>query len=372
MFSTTIFIGYLLLNAYVLLRVGALVRRRSLRIVLSSGFVLLVAAFPVTETLSHSSASLWIDPVLMAGYCVLPYLLYLFLLVLLFDLLRLVNHFAGVIPREVLHGRPFRRVSLCLLLLIPAVVVLAGIWKNNTIVVNEYPVDVPRNASPLKHLRIALVADFHLKDQTGGHFMEHFVEKVNSLGADILLIPGDLLEGDRQEARLEEFEQQFRRVRTRYGIFASPGNHEHYGRRGRSDFFQKSGIVLLEDSVAVIGGAFTVIGRNDSRYGGRKMIDELMRRVPDRLPVVVLDHRPTDLEKISTANADILLCGHTHDGQLFPLNLITNRVYEVSWGYRKIRNTHVFVTSGIQLWGPPVRTAGDSEIMAIDVDFSDR
>ena len=372
MFSSGFVVGYLLLNTYVLLRIGALVTHWGFRISLAAGFILIVAAFPVTEALSHSTASLWLDPVLMAGYCALPFLLYLFLLVMLLDLFRLFNRFARVIRQDVLSGRRFRTASLSLLLAIPAVTVAAGIWKNNTIVINEYRVEVPRRASPLRHLRIALAADFHLKEQTGSRFMEHFVGKVNSLGADILLIPGDLLEGDRQEARLEEFEQQFRLIRTKDGIFASPGNHEYFGRRSRGDFFEKSGIVLLRDSVVVVDGAFAVVGRNDSRVRGRKMIGELMRPVGDHLPVIVLDHRPTDLEGASAANADLLLCGHTHDGQLFPFNLITARVYEVSWGYKKVRNTHVFVTSGIQLWGPPVRTAGDSEIMAIDVDFNDR
>jgi uncharacterized protein len=55
---------------------------------------------------------------------------------------------------------------------------------------------------------------------------------------------------------------------------------------------------------------------------------------------------------------------------MFPINLITNKVYLLSWGYRKIGNTHFFVTRGIRLWGPPVRTAGKSEIMVIDVSFS--
>ena len=60
---------------------------------------------------------------------------------------------------------------------------------------------------------------------------------------------------------------------------------------------------------------------------------------------------------------------HTHDGQLFPVNLITARRYELSWGYEKKGPTHVFVSCGVQLWGPRVRTAGVSEIMLVDVTF---
>jgi predicted MPP superfamily phosphohydrolase len=55
---------------------------------------------------------------------------------------------------------------------------------------------------------------------------------------------------------------------------------------------------------------------------------------------------------------------------LFPANLVTQHQYELDWGYKKKRNTHIFVTSGVQLWGPPVRTVGASEILVIDVTLN--
>ncbi|NJK95137.1 MAG: hypothetical protein HC905_09695 [Bacteroidales bacterium] len=80
-----------------------------------------------------------------------------------------------------------------------------------------------------------------------------------------------------------------------------------------------------------------------------------------------MDHRPTELQEASRTITDIQFSGHTHNGQLFPVNLFLKRMYELSWGYKKIRDTHFFVTSGLRLWGPPVKTAGKSEIMLVDV-----
>jgi predicted MPP superfamily phosphohydrolase len=82
-----------------------------------------------------------------------------------------------------------------------------------------------------------------------------------------------------------------------------------------------------------------------------------------------MDHRPTELQQASQTKVNVQFSGHTHNGQLFPLNLIVNRIYELSWGYRKIRNAHFFVTSGLRLWGPPVKTSGKSEIMVVDIYF---
>jgi predicted MPP superfamily phosphohydrolase len=199
--------------------------------------------------------------------------------------------------------------------------------------------------------------------------MERLVNLVNSEDVDLLLLPGDLLEGDRQNEQLPEFERLFRAIHTKYGVFASMGNHESHRGKTVEDFLQASNIVLLRDTAVVIDGAFSLIGRKDNHSGDRKAIVELMRMTPGNLPVIVLDHRPTDIEGISITGADMLVSGHTHHGQLWPINFITELVYDVSWGHKKIRDTHVFVTSGVQLWGPPVRTTGDSEIMMIDIDF---
>ena len=95
----------------------------------------------------------------------------------------------------------------------------------------------------------------------------------------------------------------------------------------------------------------------------------MMKFVDGSLPVLLIDHRPTELEQIGQAGVDIPFSGHTHDGQLFPLNLILRNMYPLVCGYKKFSNTHCFVTSGIRLWGSPVRTVGKSEIMVVDVRF---
>ncbi|MCJ7643576.1 MAG: hypothetical protein MUP28_03740, partial [Candidatus Aminicenantes bacterium] len=131
------------------------------------------------------------------------------------------------------------------------------------------------------------------------------------------------------------------------------------------------GIKLLEDMVVKIDDAVYLAGRNDAHSRNRKPVADLLRDTPEDLPVILLDHRPTDLENVSRTGVDIQLSGHTHHGQLFPINGITNREYELSWGYIKKNRTHVFVTSGVQLWGPPVRTAGSSEILLLNVLFKE-
>jgi hypothetical protein len=127
---------------------------------------------------------------------------------------------------------------------------------------------------------------------------------------------------------------------------------------------------VLCDTILSIDDSFDIAGRYDSHFRTRKSIDDFMKSYSDSLPLILVDHRPTEILQVSKTKTDIQLSGHTHNGQMFPINLITKSVYELSWGYRKIKDTHFFVTSGIRLWGPPVRTAGKSEIMVINVSFT--
>ncbi len=367
MFIIIIFAIYLLPGIYVYIRILALFSHKHSKVIFTIAFWSLIFLFPLTESLAHSRISGLGNSFLLLGYLLLPFLLYLFLCVLGRDLLLVVNRLLKIIAAEKLQTPGMKIRTLFTLFIIPAVIVVFGMFKYADIKVNRYQIEIPRRSSALQHLRIILASDFHLRELTAEHFMPDFVNKVNSLNADILLIPGDILEGDRQDEQVEEFERQFGQIQTTYGVYASLGNHEFYHGGERTDFFKNSHITVLTDTTIVINHSFALVGRNDQHFYKRKPIGDLVGNLPEELPVVVLDHRPTDLHNISAAGADIVVSGHTHNGQLFPFNYIADKIYELSWGYKKINKTHVFVTSGIQLWGPPVRTTGDSEMMLIDV-----
>lgn len=356
-------------SIYVYLRLLRLFSDRSHKIVFSAIYLCLILTFFGTEMLSHSKYADVSHFVLIAGYCSLPFMLYLFLSVLLRDMLLGINRLFRFVSAEILKAPRVRAITLWILFLLSFSAVVYGRLHYVTLAVNRYHIQIPNRSSLMHHMKVALASDFHIKSWTDAGFMERFVNLVNSEDVDLLLLPGDLLEGDRQNERLPQFERIFRAIHTTYGVFSSMGNHESHRGDTVGDFLQASNIVVLRDSVVVVDSAFTLVGRKDDHSGDRMAITMLMRLTPGNLPVIVLDHRPTDIEGISSTGADVFVAGHTHHGQLWPINFITELVYDVSWGHKKIRDTHVFVTSGLQLWGPPVRTIGDSEIMMIDIDF---
>ncbi len=367
MFFQIGFAVFLILAAYVYLRIRMLLWSPRQRFIFTILYLLFAFSFLFTEPLAHVTGVSWSVPVLLAGYLTLPFMLYLFLSVLLFDVIRGINALIHAVPMDVFAEKKIRVMTLILIFLLPAIVVTAGTIHNSTIRMSPYEIQVPRRSSRSEQLKIVVASDFHLRDMTPDGLVPSFVDKVNTLDADFLLIPGDMVEGDRTDEQLERFSRELRRIRTRHGVFATLGNHDSHRTTARLDFYNDSQIEVLQDTARDIGGMCTLVGRKDGRSEDRRTIDDLMNDVSDTLPVIVLDHRPTDYRSISAAGADIVVSGHTHYGQLWPINYIISRLYDLDWGYRKFGDTHAFVTSGVQVWGPPVRTAGNSEIMLVTV-----
>jgi predicted MPP superfamily phosphohydrolase len=216
---------------------------------------------------------------------------------------------------------------------------------------------------------VAFVADIHIQHDVRLGYIEKFAAKVNEQNPDIVLFGGDILEGDGENEASAEMEQAIRGIKSKYGSFGVLGNHEFYGWKQNTSFFDKAGITLLNDSVTIIDSSFYLAGRYDQHFRDRISITEMLEKMPSEMPIILLDHRPMNLTEIGNTKVDVQFSGHTHNGQLFPFNFIIKKIYELGWGYKKIGNTQFFVTSGLRLWGPPVKTTGKSEIMIVDFSF---
>jgi len=368
MFLMTELILFSPLAVYACIRIHQRISKPVLKNSFALLCVLLFLGYPLAELLAHRETSGCTRYLVIAGYCCLPYLLYITLCVVAVDLAIALGRVLKLLRPETVSSRRFRSTRLGCYLILPILIVAAGALNNNRLLIREISVELPRRASTLDKLSIVYASDFHLSSITNGRLVERFVSKINALNPDIVLIGGDVLEGHGVE-NPEKYEAQFRGIRTKYGVYAAPGNHEGF-RGGAADFFLRSGMIFLEDAVEKIDDAFYVAGRKDSRFAGRKPVSELLEAAPGNLPTILLDHRPTDLENVSNSRVDLQLSGHTHNGQLFPVNLLLMPIqYELAWGSRKKGNTLFIVSSGVQAWGPPVKTAGNSEILWVKVSF---
>ena len=127
---------------------------------------------------------------------------------------------------------------------------------------------------------------------------------------------------------------------------------------------------VLRDEIVSLPNGLQIVGREDRasrQFAGKRRLslDTLMTGVNPSLPVILMDHQPFHLEESTRAGVDLQLSGHTHHGQLWPFNHITSAIYELSHGYRRIGETHFYVSSGVGTWGPPVRLGNRPEIVLL-------
>ena len=369
MFHFYLTLAYTIPNIYVFLRINHLFISKGYKLWYTLIYIMLAAVYPLTRYLPGNEMNLAMQILdTVSGY-LLPFYLYLFLLVLVYDLFLLLNILLKVVSVNTRKSFLYRFYSLLALIFLSVAVVIGGVINLNTIRVSEYQITLPKRNSNIGKLRVAFVSDIHIEQNLSLSFLEQFVRKVNALQPDILLYGGDIVEGDSENETSEAMESILKKVQPRYGTFGVVGNHEFYGGQEQGVFFRKANITLLNDSIINIDNAFYLAGRYDQHFRHRKTIEEILQNNSADLPIILMDHRPTQLQEVSHTAVNVQFSGHTHNGQLFPLNYILRQMYELSWGYKKIKDTHFFVSSGLRLWGPPVKTTGKSEIMVVDITF---
>ena len=190
------------------------------------------------------------------------------------------------------------------------------------------------------------------------------MERINAEKPDLVLIAGDIVDGDVRPVVEDRLAEVLNRIEA--PVYASLGNHEYFGGEAhRRQFLSQTKIQLLCDSVATFDDAVYLIGRDDETNTGRKSLQQLTAGLDRSKPILVLDHQPHHLEQAELAGVDFQLSGHTHRGQVFPLNLLVDRMYERSHGYHRRGKTQYYVSSGIGIWGGKYRIGTQSEYVVI-------
>jgi uncharacterized protein len=339
-------------------------------------FLLASLSFIAAKFLESYLPSFIYDLFLWVGSFWFAFMLYFFLFIVLIDFLRLVNLPLNFFPAFIKSNYPQAKlIAAASILFISSIVILAGYINTRNITVKTVELILSKKQSSLNELNAVLVADFHLTPLNNYSLLEKIVHKIDEIDPDIILIPGDIVDDKFDILRNKKIGPSFLKLRPKYGIFASTGNHEYIaGIEDALKFMNEYRIELLRDTSIRIGDFFTIVSRDDrssNQFTGkkRKELSVIMHNTDKNLPVILMDHTPFNLEEAERNGIDLQLSGHTHHGQIFPLNFITNLIYEVSRGYLKKGNAQYYVTSGVGTWGPPVRLGSATEIVNLKIKF---
>ena len=377
-FLMIVLLVYGSINAYIFWRaLQAFSGLKLARLLFIFFFLASVLAFPLGRLINGQFRHHFSEQLVAVGAYHLALMLYLLLLIFLKDLIRWA---AELLNSPLAESRLLslkNPVSFLIIIGLSLLIIILGHLNaiNPRLKVLEIKIDktVPAGSE----LKAVLISDIHLGIINRSNRLESLVERINELSPDIVFFAGDIVDEAVSQEEEEKMVGWLRKIKSPLGLYSCPGNHEYYGGFAKNiSYLEKAGVTMLLDKAIKVDDFLFIIGRKDwaaIRSGEKRLsLTEIMQRdgVDRSWPVVVLDHQPLYLNEAAEAGVDLLLSGHTHAGQLFPLNLINKFVYEKNWGYLRKGQTHIYVSSGSGTWGPAVRTGSYSEIVLLRINFN--
>jgi len=368
---------YLSVNFYIYVRgMQAIPAGSLLKQVFPYVFWGLVSTYIIGRTLEKLYLSPLSDALVWTGSFWLGAMLYFFLIVVLFDVVRLINHLMPFYPSFVVAN--YEKVRFWIFsgsLVLVVSLIIAGHINTLYPVVRTVDIPIAKQGGNINSFKAVLMSDIHLGTLVSNGQLEKVVDKVQQIGPDIILLAGDVLDEDLEPVLRKNLGQTLKKLQAPLGVFAVMGNHEYIGGADPAyEYLVNHGLIVIRDSVVKIQDSFYLVGREDRdmlRFAGRQRLslEELMEQTDKRYAIILMDHQPYYPEKAAQLGVDLQVSGHTHHGQLWPLNYLTSAIFTISRGYEKLKNTHIYVSSGIGTWGPPVRIGTRPEIVVLNISF---
>ena len=311
-------------------------------------------------------------------------LLFIVLILAVFRLIyRLITHRKWEPPRK------WSAILLAVLLIGTVIVNIAGAFNAQDVRVTKYEIQKEqlKQSEPLK---IVLIADLHIGVNSRIGLYEDMVKRINEQEPDMVLIAGDLVTsafGAMEDP--DAYADVMREIEAKYGPYVVYGNHdvdeplfcgftyqpadEAERNPAMEKWIDSCGWQLLTDETITLHGLndLVIAGRRDETRPGdgvetRMDLKTLLKDVDPEAPVILLEHEPVELEELEDYGIDLTVCGHTHDGQIFPGNVYGRIADPQSYGIRDWGSSTVAVTSGVGYYGPPIRVGTKCEIVVID------
>lgn len=229
---------------------------------------------------------------------------------------------------------------------------------------------VPEGAQPDKRMRLVFFSDLHIGEAMTPDYIARAVKLIQDQQPDLILCGGDFIDHRAVYAYDPRVMASLRSLHAPLGVYYVLGNHEY-----RDDleanirWVSEVGGTLLRDSIAFPGnGPLTLIGRDDWVNGNRKPFEVIANEAdPLRGPVVLMEHTPASIDSIGDSPVDLILCGHTHGGQIWPGQLMVWWRYGMASGTRPVGEREVCISSGIGSAGATYRVGTRSEIRVYDL-----
>ncbi len=256
-------------------------------------------------------------------------------------------------------------------------VMLCASINMNRVVQTDYTVTTLKSVRA-EGYRVAFLSDIHYGTVQNKAVLQGSIKKINAQEPDIVVLGGDIVEEGTSLQDMQEVFYHLGCLDAPLGIYFVYGNHDRQTDSKNRTYtdeeliaaIEDNGIVILEDETQLIGGELLLIGRADAAWDQqttRKAIRELILLRQEDLFLLTLDHQPLEAEENAAAGVDLMMSGHTHAGQLFPVGYLTDWTGGMNYGLYQTENCQSIVSSGFAGWGYGIRTQGHCEYVIVDI-----
>ena len=316
--------------------------------------------------------------------------LYLILYVAVIDLLRWIY---SKVFKDKYNEFYARTICTILIIVLTGATSIYGIINAKIVRTTEYDITINKDGGNFKEMTIAMFGDPQFGYNIGEYHLKQAVDIINKNDVDIVCVVGDIF--DNQYSAIKHPDKLidlFNQIKSKYGMYAVLGNHDveepilcgftfndddlenKLASKEMLDFIKKSGMVLLYDENVIINDSVNLYGRADQERPNlgnitRKESGDIFKDVDTTKPLFVLDHEPREYDELEKAGVDLMMAGHTHDGQLWPTKIATDIIWENPYGLWVKNAFHAITTSGLGLFGPNMRVGTIAEVCIIHVKF---
>ncbi len=268
----------------------------------------------------------------------------------------------------------YRKLIRCgFAFLVAVLYVVYGLINFHVVRKTEYSLEhenVPGN------LTVGVVSDSHMGTAMDDQELLNVLKKVIDEGADVLVLAGDIVDEGTEKDMFLRFAEGMKTVRAPKGVYFVFGNHDasrwsgNFSRLEMETALTLSGVTVLTDESVLLDDWLRIVGRRDANEN--RLAPEILlsgANTEDEF-VLLIDHQPAETKACAEAGVDLMVSGHTHNGQIFPVNLISIllNINEIEYGHEKIGDMDAIVSSGVSGWGSAFRTAGKCEYVLIEVE----